>query len=362
MTARATGSSSGSRLWAAFLGSLGLAALARAGAAQPVPKWRSDLAIAADAGNPVATRLGALLRVLETQNVGLAAGVDIARLAEATSETVCPLTPIHTGDFTVAEALEPLAALTEDLYGTEGAPPIRLLARCARYALVDRLPMPEVSGVVIGRVQDSVGAPIATAEVVAVTAKRRALADSRGEFMVRWLNPGPELLLIRAIGYTPVRLPVAVELTDTLVISVPLQRGIQRLEDVVVTARGKRYEGRLAEFARRMEKSAIPGSRFIEREEIERWAPFDLGNVFRRAGLRVVADSIECENFQGGRPPGLAVYLDGSPFSEAPSFNVTTIPVHWIEAIEVYKGPAEIPIEYTRTGAYCAVLIWTRQP
>lgn len=292
--------------------------------------------------------------------MGLAPGLDVTRLAEATKEAVCPLAPVHPRDPLVAEALEPLAALAEDLYRTDGPPAIRLFARCARYALLDRLPMPEATGVVMGRVVDSAGVAIPAAEVVAMAAQRRARVNDRGEFLVRWLDPGPELLLIRAIGYTPVRLPVTVELTDTLVIAVPLQRGIQRLEDVVVTARGKRYEGRLADFARRMERSAVPASRFIEREEIERWAPFDLSNVFRRAGLRVQADWIECEGFTGGRAPGLAVYLDGSLISNEPSFNVATIPVHWVEAVEVYKGSAESPIEFTTTGAYCVVLIWTR--
>jgi hypothetical protein len=235
------------------------------------------------------------------------------------------------------------------------------LARCARLALAERLPLPEASGVIVGIVHDTAGQPILGAEILALAAKRRGRSDDRGGFAIEWLQPGPELFVVRAIGYTPQRFSATLAARDTIPIEVALRLGPQQLDELVVTARGREYRGRLADFARRMATAHVPASRFIVREEIERWAPFDLKDVFRRAGLTPRDRWLSCSALGVGAPP-MGVYLDGMLFSEAPEFDLTLLPVGWVEGIEVYKRQAEIPIEFTRPGFGCVVAIWTREP
>jgi hypothetical protein len=37
------------------------------------------------------------------------------------------------------------------------------------------------------------------------------------------------------------------------------------------------------------------------------------------------------------------------------------VPLEWVEAIEVYRRPAEMPAEFLNDGACGAVGIWTRR-
>ncbi len=60
------------------------------------------------------------------------------------------------------------------------------------------------------------------------------------------------------------------------------------------------------------------------------------------------------------RVPMIAVYLDGSLLFQEEVFDVNSLPVQWIAAIEVYRRIVEAPIEFQSLGAGCAVLITTK--
>lgn len=52
------------------------------------------------------------------------------------------------------------------------------------------------------------------------------------------------------------------------------------------------------------------------------------------------------------------VYLDGV---RVPSSNVDAIaPVKFLAAVEVYRGGASMPLEFSGTGSSCVVLLWTK--
>ena len=65
-------------------------------------------------------------------------------------------------------------------------------------------------------------------------------------------------------------------------------------------------------------------------------------------------------NASFGRVPLIAVYLDGSLFFKDEVFDVNSVPVQWIAAIEVYRRIVEAPIEFQSLSAGCAVLITTK--
>ena len=54
------------------------------------------------------------------------------------------------------------------------------------------------------------------------------------------------------------------------------------------------------------------------------------------------------------------VYVDGilqNPGSPTEPFDVNGIPPEQIEAVEWYASPAQTPVEYTRLGSTCGVLV-----
>jgi hypothetical protein len=215
-----------------------------------------------------------------------------------------------------------------------------------------------------GLVRDTAGSAIVGAEVVNLTTRQMTATSATGEFRITDLPAGPQLWIVRAIGYRPERLALTVEVADTFAIEVVLGAVPQVLPDLVVEVRGHRYQGRLAEVARRALASAAPASAFIGPEELERWAKFDLGDVLRRAGLAITGNFASCPRSGPGltarRRPGVAIWLDVALVDEAPAFDVRTFPTAWFAAIEVYRSAIERPMQFDSPGSACTILLWTR--
>jgi len=220
------------------------------------------------------------------------------------------------------------------------------------------------ASVVEGVVRDTAGQAIGSAEIVNLTTRERATASATGAFRLERLVEGPSLWVIRAIGYRPERLALTLGTADTIAIDVVLGPSPQVLPELVVEVRGHQYRGRLAEVARRARASPAPASAFIGPEELERWAPLDLGNVLRRAGLLVAGDQVACPRSSTGVTryygPMISIWLDGALVEQSPSFDVRTFPVQWFEAIEVYRNPVERPMEFNTRVSACSILLWTR--
>jgi hypothetical protein len=214
--------------------------------------------------------------------------------------------------------------------------------------------------VIVGVAHDTGGRPIPFAEAVLVGAKRKDRANDRGWFVLDSLEAGPDLLVVRAIGYKAQRVPISIAATDTLELEVVLAPQVQVLPDVVVTAYGRELHGIAAVAAQRLMRNGAPASGLITRDDLDTWAQHDLGNALRRAGAIVLADRAYCPN-RNGQPVQMTVFLDGSP-STNDNFDVRSIPPDWIEAIEIYKSVATRPVEFNQTGTIgCVVVIWTRR-
>ena len=83
--------------------------------------------------------------------------------------------------------------------------------------------------------------------------------------------------------------------------------------------------------------------------------------MFRRAGLRVVNNEIKCPiNGSIRNNINIDVYLDDVQVGSDSTYDVSTFPVQWIQAIEVYRRVVEAPIEYQALGAGCVVLLITK--
>lgn len=133
-------------------------------------------------------------------------------------------------------------------------------------------------------------------------------------------------------------------------------------------------------FTHRRAHSGAPPSQFLTRLEIEKRAITDLGQLLRRMkgrswgcgdGVLFIdgvlqatripereADTVRyvpIESRGKGIPPVIAVPMPKpNPLEQ--------IPVNSVDAIEVYAGPSEIPLEFKAAfrQARCVVAVWTR--
>jgi len=227
-------------------------------------------------------------------------------------------------------------------------------------------PAASQAATLMGAVRDTAGRPIPGGEVLGLTSRRLTVASTTGRFLFSDLAAGPEVFVIRALGFRPERLAVALAPGDTIEIEAVLQPVAQILPQLVIEVEGKVFRGRLAEIAKRTMASGAAASSFIDREEIDRWAPFDLGDVFRRAGLLVTNNEVSCPRLaprlsQSQPAPNVAVYLDGALLQESQRVGVDIVPVRWLEAIEIYRSAATRPIEYHSPNSSCTIALWTRQ-
>jgi hypothetical protein len=61
----------------------------------------------------------------------------------------------------------------------------------------------------------------------------------------------------------------------------------------------------------------------------------------------------------------MTVYLDGALYYSTdmpgPPLDISTFNLLSLQAVEVYRSPAEMPVEYNATNSGCGVvLLWTR--
>lgn len=134
-------------------------------------------------------------------------------------------------------------------------------------------------------------------------------------------------------------------------------------------------------FAARREHSGAPPSQFFVRAQIERIGITDLSQLLRRvkgrgwgcAGGVVFVDGVLLASpipevatdtakyvptesrVRGSIPPVLA-----APMPKANPLD--QIAINSVDAIEIYTGPSEIPLEFKAAfrQARCAVIVWTR--
>lgn len=243
--------------------------------------------------------------------------------------------------------------------------------------------------------------PIASAEVSAPKLKRAVVTDSLGRFRLLDVTPGRHLLVIRAPGYAADSAEVDFEENETVVRDFELQPAEALLPEVRVRAEGnaRATDPRLAGFIERRRRGL---GHFLDREALARWEGRRTADALRHVpGLDVRRGSGEKAWVSAGRwvnennacafcevtkeemlhPVDVAagavvacyadVYLDGAlifAFSsggvaavKAPLFDVNSIPISQIEAIEFYASVAQVPAMFNRTAGRCGVLvIWTR--
>ena len=249
--------------------------------------------------------------------------------------------------------------------GKRPMPGFRPLALLGVTVILGALPL-SAQSVLAGRVrEDSTGRPLAGVEVVIVGSERRTLTDASGRYVLNMLPDGRRQVLFRSVGFRPVQEWVVLGRVDTVWANPMLVAQTVRLDPLVVTAAPKAHRGIGVEAFE--ERRARGLGVFFDSTEIRRYEHYRVRDFLQRVPGQVRRSS----------PDGLvacvmSIYIDGvwmggggapgTAQSKAPPDLNREIEMAQIQAIEVYRGAAEVPVEYGgTTGACGVVLVWTRR-
>jgi hypothetical protein len=228
-----------------------------------------------------------------------------------------------------------------------------------------------------GRVlTDSGRLPIADAELRLARLNAVAVTDSGGRFAFKALPGGHHVVVTRALGFRPDTSVVELDAQESLSRDFILQRSVARLSEVRVRdSLMAPRSAKLIGFDDR--RNRTPGGHFFDAALIEKWGSRHTGDLISTvAGVDLKRSGSSAFAVGSRAPPSLSVgprpdpclmdvYVDGAlVFSKAlpnSPFDLNTVRLSSIAAIEVYTGPSNVPPEFNRTSKGCGVIvIWTR--
>lgn len=219
-------------------------------------------------------------------------------------------------------------------------------------------PLAAQSGTLRGRViDDETGEPVAEA-TVRVKGSPLLSADSLGRFEVTGLAGGEIEVEIQALGFVRGRWKFNLMDGQILDQTFAMEFSGEKLPEVVVTARAQRLAPRYADFERRRDRGL---GAYFRWEEIKARGFNTVGDALRTVrGVRIVCDQrrFECQAYMARTlncPPQW--WIDGT---NVQSFTENQ-PIRDIYGIEIYRGPSEIPAEFTGSNSGCgAIVMWTK--
>jgi hypothetical protein len=225
---------------------------------------------------------------------------------------------------------------------------------------------PRPAGVIDGLVTDTNLVVLDDATVSILGSAIRVTTGDNGRFRILGLRAGNYVLTVHHIGYVPVAVAMGVVETDTLRPAFALQRIARVLDTMVVTERS--LTQRLTEFEGRRKLGL---GHFITAEEIDKRNSVYVADIIRvvpsvgiaggTAGVQVA------HNIRGSHGAGQGIagcpfqlFLDGVPMP--PETNLANLPPpREFAGIEIYSGPATIPLQYKYGTASCGVILfWTK--
>ena len=253
------------------------------------------------------------------------------------------------------------------------------------------------TGTLAGLVTDSTNKPIANAEVTLPDLGKGTAADEQGAFMLRDVPTGSQRVLVRHVGYGPLEAQLTFVGGQTIRRHITLTRSTT-LDSVVVTE--KSVDHQLDDFE---VNRKVGLGHFLTRAELAKLESQSLGTALTSVpGARVstvgsyawigsgrhIALSLPAKNPNGtdtGLDPSditknaplwdcyALVYMDDhlvwrgqkyrQPPGQAPAFrweplfDLNSIAVASIEAIEFYASAAQTPMKYSSLNSQCGVLV-----
>jgi hypothetical protein len=217
---------------------------------------------------------------------------------------------------------------------------------------------------VTGRVTTKDGKPVPGARVYVPGSNEVTQTDARGNYTLKGVPGGPQVVVVRERGYVPVR-------TEAKFSTKPSNRARNHVNVTLLTpgeaasvAAQWAYDSAGLDrvgFLRR--ESTVRGAYFITPDQIARQKPVDVSDIFR--GVPVLTEGIgRTGPVLRGAQGCLITYVDGLPWrSMFPGDLDTFVPVREVVAAEVY-GPGQTPPPPFVRGIprlnCTTIAIWTR--
>ena len=220
------------------------------------------------------------------------------------------------------------------------------------------------------------GVRLSRVEVSIAQTDFRIITNDSGEFVFNAPPTGRIRLLVKRLGFKPQEKGFKLNEGDSKQIDIELEGIPELLDSVLVVEKGG--NGKMAEFwARR----SMGNGAFITRAEIQKRNPYRMSDMLRMlSGVRVSTNGSDIDRpviSMGRTPVGtrsfrnvqtlageckVSYYLDGNWVSQG-SFHPDDLTPGTIEAMEVFRGPAEIPAKFRQRETACGlIVIWTREP
>jgi hypothetical protein len=216
----------------------------------------------------------------------------------------------------------------------------------------------QAGGTISGRVVDAeIGDPIPGA-IVRVKGMPPASADSLGRFELTGLPAGEAEVTIQSLGYETRKWKIGLAAGQHVEKTFPMEFTGEKLPEVVVTARAEKLVPRYVEFERRRERGLGAYLRWDEIKKKNFNTVGEAARSIRGVKMNCVTAEFECY-IRMARTPNCRPewWVDGVNVG---SFHEST-PIRDIYGIEIYRGPGEVPGEFSGSNAGCGVIVlWTK--
>ncbi|MGH7475263.1 MAG: TonB-dependent receptor plug domain-containing protein [Longimicrobiales bacterium] len=219
--------------------------------------------------------------------------------------------------------------------------------------------LPSIQGVVLDA---QTTRPVVNASVRLRGTTHAAVTDAGGRFGFREIQPGMYVIVVEHIAYTARSDSLFLNSSDDLQLEIQLAETAVALEPIEVTARPRKLV--IVGFYDRRQRGI---GTYFTRDDIEKRHVQRLSDLLSRVpGLRRTLNQDGSSRIDARGVKTIMTncntqyFIDGVR-AEIGAIGIDVIPPRDIEAVEVYRGSSELPIQFDVGRAMCgAVLIWTR--
>jgi len=211
----------------------------------------------------------------------------------------------------------------------------------------------------LGRVIDSeLGHPLPSAIVRIRPGPPPLTTDTLGRFEAQGIPAGKAEVTIQVIGYAQGEFTVRIPASGVVDGVFPLDFTGYRLPELVVQARADLLMPRYLDFEQRRRRAL---GAYLRWDDLKAQGHSSVGDALRVVrGVRIQCNqqTFECFAVMARTPQCQPTWwIDGV---EVQSFHENT-PIRDVYGIEIYRGPGEVPGEFSGSNAACGVIVmWTK--
>ncbi len=252
--------------------------------------------------------------------------------------------------------------------------PILALATLATASAAQK--SPKALPLLRGTVQDTAGHPLEGVQLQILGLDRALTTSASGAYRFAEIKPGKYWVVVRGIGYAPLRTALSLNPGDEREINFELRPLPYNLPEIKVRAEDKAWMRKYQDFVWRSKGNFY--GRFITRDEIQRARPTYLGDVVRRYMPFTSSQAFFNPYFpdrlgdwaHANESVWYGRMYHASNCAPSVSVNGSYTSIGWavndfrpddVEALEVYRGGTQLPLEFSERQSPCGlVVVWLR--